>query len=59
MKGRTYVLFGSSSVPVKRASGASLRIRTENQHRCPWVRSPRRVGVIRARELGKLAPYLW
>lgn len=32
--------------------------RTKNRHRCPWVRSLRRVGAIQPRELGKLAPYL-
>lgn len=39
--------------------GVILQIRTQNQHRCPWVSSPRRVGVIQAREFGKLAPYPW
>ena len=33
-------------------------VRTEIRHRCPWVRSPRRVGPTDVRELGKLALYL-
>ena len=35
--------------------GAVYSNRTEIRHRCPWVRSPRRIGAMEARELGKLA----
>lgn len=30
--------------PLKRERGTIPRDRTENRHRCPWVRSPRRLG---------------
>ena len=43
---------------MKSEPGQILGIRTKNQHRCPWVRSPRCEGIIRLRELGKLAPCL-
>jgi len=40
-----YGPFRRSPGPMKRGPGRIPRARTENRHRCPWVRSPRRLGV--------------
>ena len=34
------------------------RNRTENREGCPWLKRPRRIGVIESREFGKIALYL-
>ena len=37
--------FSRSPGPLKRGPGTIPHARTENRHRCPRVRSPRRLGV--------------
>ena len=32
--------------------------RTENREGCPWLKRPRRIGIMESREFGKLALYL-
>src|SRR3989338_3261499 len=51
-------MFSRGPESMKNQQESFFSNRTKNQHRCPWVRSPRCEGIIRLRELGKIAPCL-